>query len=78
MARAIVLVASGALLLALAGGVFFRPARRAVGAVFVHHVPEGPAFSVARDDELRRLLHPLVMALALLGVVMAATVLRAA
>ena len=66
--RAILLVAAGVLLLALALGVFLRPARRALGRFFTFHVPEGPAFSLATEPEWRDLVRALLAALVLVAV----------
>ena len=66
--QAILVLASGALLLGLAAAVVLAPARRLLGRLFGFAVDAAPALSVAREEDWRQLGRPLATALVLLAV----------
>lgn len=67
--QAMLVLASGGILLALALGIFFTPARRLLGRLFTFDVQDAPAFAMAREREWRDLVaRPLLAALVALAV----------
>lgn len=75
--QAMLVLASGAILLALAFSVFFTPARRLVGRLFTFDVQDAPPFAMAREAEWRDMAaRPLLAALVAMAVAGLPTLIR--